>query len=143
MALRHAGLIICDMVMPRVIVLLLCLMLPGCAVNLYGKQSAGNGASTTTVASSVSAGASAGQAKFGASFGSPPPAGATGGQVGFSRGATAVLVLGLVIAEAAEFIGSQFHGTPPAARQSTASRASIADTCSCYGWKPQAVVPVE
>ncbi len=123
--------------------LLMCVMLPGCAVNLYGKQSAGNGASTTTVASSVNAGASAGQAKFSASFGSPPPAGSTGGQVGFSRGATAVLVLGLAIAETVEFIGSQFRGALPAARQSTAARASIADTCSCYGWQPQAAMPVE
>ena len=128
--------------MRKIAVLLMCLMLPGCAVNLYGKQSAGNGVSTTTVASSVNAGASAGQAKFGASFGSPPPPGAMGGQVGFSRGATAVLLLGLVIAETAEFIGSQFRGTPPAARQTT-PRASIADTCSCYGWKPEIAAPME
>lgn len=124
--------------------LLICLTLAGCAVNLHGRQSMAAGASTasTTTTSSISAGASAGQAKFSASFGSAPPPGASGGQIGFSRGAAAVLVLGLVIAETFEFLGSQFRGTPPA-RQTAAPRASIAETCSCYGWKPEDSAPAE
>jgi hypothetical protein len=125
------------------IVLLLCQVLPGCAVNLHGTQAAGNGASTTTLASSVNAGARAGQASVSASFGSSPPAGGAGGQIGFSRGAAAILLLGLVIAETVEFIGSQFSTQQTADRSSVVPRASIADTCSCYGWKPQAAAPLE
>lgn len=123
--------------------LLLCQALAGCAVNLHGNQTAGNGASTTTFASSVNAGAKAGQANFSASFGSPSPPGAVGGQVGFSRGTAAIVILGLVIAETVDFIGSQFSASRPAALTSVAPRASIADTCSCYGWKPQARAPLE
>lgn len=124
-----------------VVVLLLCQALAGCAINLHGSQSTGNGASTTTVASSVNAGA--GQAKFSAFFGSPPSTDGAGGQVGFSRGAAAILVLGLAIAEAAQFVAAQFRGPPPTILPSVPPRASIADTCSCYGWKPQAAVLVE
>lgn len=122
--------------------LLICLMLSGCAVNLHGRQSTGAGTSTTVTGSSFNAGASAGQARFGAAFGAPPPPGASGGQIGFSRGAAAVLLLGLAIAETFEFIGSQFRGTPPV-RQAAAPRASIAETCSCYGWKPEDSAPAE
>jgi hypothetical protein len=129
--------------------LLICLTLSGCAVNLHGRQSTGAGASIatgTTTTSSISAGASAGQAKFSASFGSAPPPGASGGQIGFSRGAAAVLLLGLVIAETVDFIGAPFrqtHGTTPAAQPTRAPRASIAETCSCYGWKPEGPAPAE
>lgn len=124
--------------------LLICLMLPGCAVNLHGRQATGAGTSTTVTGSSFSAGASAGQARFGAAFGSPPPQGASGGQIGFSRGAAAVLLVGLVIAETVDFIGAQFrqtHGAAPAAPPARAPRASIAETCSCYGWKPEHPAP--
>lgn len=117
-------------------------MLSGCAVNLHGRQSTGAGTSTTVTGSSFNAGASAGQARFGAAFGAPPPPGASGGQIGFSRGAAAVLLLGLAIAETFEFIGSQFRGTPPA-QQTVVPRASIAETCSCYGWKPEDSMPAE
>jgi hypothetical protein len=116
------------------------LLLPGCAVNLHGSQSGGAGASTVTTGSSLQATAGAGQARVGASFGSSPPAGAPGGQIGFSRGAAAVLIVGLVIAEAAEFLAAQFRGPSAPLRQPAS--ASIADTCSCYGWKPP-VEPVE
>jgi hypothetical protein len=124
------------------VALLLCQALAGCAINLHGTQTAANGASTTTLASSVNAGAGAGRANVGASFGSPQPAGASGGQVGFSRGAAVILVLGLAIAETVDFIGSQFSAQQPA-ELPVAPRASIADTCSCYGWKPQAAAPLE
>lgn len=126
--------------------LLIGLMLPGCAVNLHGRQSTSAGTSTTVTGSSFSAGASAGQAQFSAAFGSPPPQGAGGGQIGFSRGAAAVLLVGLVIAETVDFIGAQFrqtHGTTPAAQPARAPRASIAETCSCYGWKPEDPAPAE
>jgi hypothetical protein len=126
--------------------LLMGLMLSGCAVNLHGRQSAGAGTSATVTGSSFSAGASAGQAQFSAAFGSPPPQGATGAQIGFSRGAAAVLLLGLVIAETVDFIGSQLrqtHDALPAAQPARAPRASIAETCSCYGWKPEGPAPAE
>ena len=121
-------------------------MLPGCAVNLHGRQSASAGTSATVTGSSFNAGASAGQARFSAAFGAPPPQGASGGQIGFSRGAAAVLLLGLAIAETVDFIGAPFrqaHGTTPAAQPARAPRASIAETCSCYGWKPEDPAPAE
>lgn len=121
-------------------------MLPGCAVHLHGRQATGAGTSATVTGSSFNAGASAGQARFGAAFGPPPPQGASGGQISFSRGAAAVLLLGLVIAETVDFIGAQFrqtHGTAPAAPPARASRASIAETCSCYGWKPEGSAPAD
>jgi hypothetical protein len=57
--------------------------------------------------------------------------------VAFSRGASAVLVAVLVIAEAADVIGEWFRpAAPPAERLPT---GNISQTCSCYGWQPESM----
>ncbi len=109
-----------------------CLMLSGCFVVYSGYQSTSGGVTTTTTAAATTVSGSAGPARFGASFGAPPAPNASGGQVALSRGASAVLFLGLVIADAVNYLGARFGGAPQPAVQ----RASIAETCSCYGWKP-------
>jgi len=109
------------------IVLLICLALPGCYVKMYGNQSTGGGATTTTSSQVVAT------AKFyggAASFtsGQPVSPAAPGGQVALGRGGSAIIAVGLVFAEAVNYLGALFS-----ARQQTAPQAaSIADTCSCY-----------
>lgn len=110
-----------------------CLALSGCVVSLHGHQSTRGGATTTTSAA-TRAQASAGSARVGASFGTPAPHGAAGGRVAFSRGASAVIVLGLVVAETVNYLSAKLSGTPQAA--ASAPLRSIADTCSCYGYQP-------
>lgn len=117
---------------------LVLLLLPGCAISLHGRETSGGGASTAVTGSRVDASAGAGQARASASFGSPPPARAAGGQVTLSRGASAALVLGLVLAEAVDALGARWREVPPPRRP---PRASIADTCSCYGWQPPTAPP--
>lgn len=110
--------------------------LSGCAVTLHGQQTTGGGSTATTTGSSVQGGTRIGNARLGGSFGTPPAARATGGgQVTFSRGASAVLVLGLAIAGAAELVGDWFKPAP-AAREPLAP-GGISHTCSCYGWQPE------
>jgi uncharacterized Zn-binding protein involved in type VI secretion len=108
--------------------------LSGCAVTLHGQQTTGGGSTTTTTGSSVQGSTRIGNARLGGSFGAPPQA-TGGGQVTFSRGASAVLVLGLVIAGTAELIGSWFKPAP-AGREPLAP-GGISHTCSCYGWQPE------
>jgi hypothetical protein len=86
----------------------------------------------TTTAAATTVNASVRSARLGASFGTPPGRNATGGQVALPRGASAVLVLSLVIADTVNYLAARLGGAP----QSEAQRASIAKTCSCYGWKP-------
>ncbi len=104
--------------------------LPGCAVTLHGNQTTGGGTTAGTTGSSVQAGRQFGNARVGGSFGTPPPAHAAGGQVTFSRGASAVLVAGLVIAEAVDVIGAWFK--PAAPRIERLPAENISHTCSCY-----------
>lgn len=109
-------------------VLLTCLALPGCYVTTYGNQSVNGGATATAASSQVGATAkfSAGRASF--SSGQAVARGAPGGQVSFSRGGSAIVAVGLVVAETVHYLGALFGATPqPAARTD-----SIADTCSCY-----------
>lgn len=118
----------------RVSVLLpLCLVLSGCSVALHGNQATSGGATTTTTSAATSGQTSVGPARVSTSFGTPAPQGAAGGQVAFPRGASAVLLLGLVIAETVNYLGAKFSDAPPA---SSAPQRSIADTCSCYGYQP-------
>ncbi len=109
------------------IVLLICLALPGCYVKTYGYQSAGGG-TTTTSSSQVGATArfSGGTASF--SSGQPVSPAAPGGQVALGRGGSAIIAVGLVFAEAVNYLGALFSPRPQAAPQAR----SIADTCSCY-----------
>ena len=110
-----------------------CLALAGCSVALQGNQTMSGGATTTTTSAATSGQASIGPARVNASFGTPAPQGAAGGQVAFSRGASAMLVLGLVIAETVNYLGAKFSDAPPV---SSVPQRSIADTCSCYGYQP-------
>jgi hypothetical protein len=114
----------------RTLTVALCLALSGCAVALSGHESTGGGTTSTAVATHGQA--SIGSAKVGASFGTPAPAGSAGGQISVSRGASAVLILGLVIAEVANY----FSAPPDDVRRFALDpRRSIADTCSCYGYQ--------
>jgi len=110
-----------------------CLALSGCSVALYGNQTTSGGATATTTSAATTAQASAGPARVGASFGTPAPQGAAGGQVVFPRAASAVLLLGLVIAETVNYLGAKF-GEPSGSQ--AAPRHSISSTCSCYGYQP-------
>lgn len=110
--------------------------LSGCAVTLHGQQTTGGGSTATTTGGSVQGGTRIGNARLGGSFGTPSAARATGGgQVTFSRGASAVLVLGLAIAGAAELVGDWFK--PALVAREPLAPGGISHTCSCYGWQPE------
>jgi hypothetical protein len=111
-------------------------LLHGCAVTLHGQQTTGGAQSATSVGSSVRGGAHIGNARIGGSFGAPPPANAAGGQLSLSRGASAVLVLGVLIAGAVDEIGTWFR-TPAMPQAERLPGGPISQTCSCYGWRPE------
>lgn len=111
--------------------LVVSLALSGCTVALHGAETSGGGATGATTSAAVRAQAGGGSARFGASFGAPAPPGAAGGHATFSRGASAVLVIGLVVAEAIHYLKGR-----PAADPAGAPQRAIADTCSCYGYRP-------
>jgi|LNFM01.1.fsa_nt_gb hypothetical protein len=120
----------------RLALIVLLLLLHGCAVTLHGQQTTGGGQSASTMGSSVQGGTRIGNARIGGAFGAPPPANAAGGQISFSRGASAVLVLGVLIAGAVDEIGGWFRSSaaPQAGRL---PEEPISQTCSCYGWRPE------
>lgn len=121
--------------MARIAILtLLCLALPGCTVTLFGHQSAGGGAATTTTSSQVSGSAKFAGGQASISSGQPVSPNAQGGRVTFSRGASVLLILGLAIVDAVNYMSAKFGAKP----QSTPRTDSIADTCSCYGYTPPA-----
>ena len=127
--------------MNRLMLLIAILLLPGCAVTLHGQQTTGGGSTHTTTGSSVRASTQAGNARLSGSFGTPPAANAPGGQVSFSKGASAVLVLGMVIASATEVVGSLFSPAPVAPPREPLAPGGISHTCSCYGWSPASLTP--
>jgi outer membrane receptor protein involved in Fe transport len=122
--------------MRALILLSICLGLSGCATVLSGAQSTGGGVTTTTTSAATHIQASGGQAQFNGAFGTPPAPGASGNFLSLSRSSTAWLLLGLVIGDALNLFGSSVSGPPPSAPR----RDSIAETCSCYGWKPGSAV---
>lgn len=126
-------------IMARWIALVMALQLSGCAVTLHGHQTTGSGGTTTTTGSSVQGGTRIGNARIAGSFGNPPPANATGGQVTFSKGASAVLLLGVVIAGTAEVVREWLQPAPP--RREPLAPGGISHTCSCYGWQPELTPP--
>ena len=113
--------------------LLFLLPLSGCHTTMHGNQSVSGGASTTTTASAVSGSAGFGSGTIGFSSGTAPSPGAPGGQVVFGRGGSAVLILGIVIVDAVSHFASWLNAPKQPAN---VLPASIADTCSCYGYKP-------
>ena len=116
--------------MQRFLILLVLAVLPGCAVTLHGNQTTGGGSTATTTGSNVQAGKQFGNARVGGSFGIPPPAHAAGGQVRFSSGASAALVVALVIAGTVDTISDWMR--PAAPRMERLPAGNISQTCSCY-----------
>jgi hypothetical protein len=112
-------------------------LLSACTTALHGQQSSSGGAGTTTTGSFVAGSASAGGGRIAFSSGSAPAPGAAGGQAALGRGATAVLFLGLVVADTLDFLAARLGGATPAAAVEPLP-ASISHTCSCYGYKPEA-----
>lgn len=111
---------------------LLCVALSGCSVALYGNQSSGNGATLTTTSTHVSG--STHGSHFRVSFssgGHPVPPKASGGYVAASGSAAYVLVGIVALAD----FWNHFLGAPQAKPLPPGTR--IADTCSCYGYKPE------
>lgn len=121
--------------MDRWAALVLVMLCSGCAVTLHGHQTSGGGSTSTTVGSSVQGSTNIGNARISGSFGSPPAANAAGGQVTFSRGASAVLLLGAVVAGTAEVVREWLQPAPP--RRERLAPDGISHTCSCYGWQPE------
>jgi hypothetical protein len=108
------------------ILLLLPLALSGCFVKMSGLETTGGGSRTTTTSSQV-----AGTARFShgaASFSSGPRVSpsAPGGHVSLGKGASAVLIVGLVLADLVQYVAgtSGPKPLPPGEK--------IMDTCSCY-----------
>ena len=116
--------------MKRFLILLVLVALPGCAVTLHGNQTTGGGSTATSIGSSVQAGKQFGNARVGGSFGAPPPVNAAGGQVRFSSGTSALLVVGLVVAGTVDAISDWMR--PAAPRAERLSAGNISQTCSCY-----------
>ncbi|MBI2294610.1 MAG: hypothetical protein HYU76_00855 [Betaproteobacteria bacterium] len=111
--------------MRAVFAFVLCLPLTGCYVTLHGHQSTGGGVTTTTTSSTVTGSAKASGAKVSFSSGTPVSPSAPGGHVSLGKGASAVLVLGLVIADFVHYFGAK-----PATQAEP--REAISETCSCY-----------
>ncbi|OHE89574.1 MAG: hypothetical protein A3G75_13645 [Verrucomicrobia bacterium RIFCSPLOWO2_12_FULL_64_8] len=119
--------------MARITILtLLILALPGCTVTLFGHQSAGGGAAAATTSSQVSGSARVAGGRVSISSGQRVPANAQGGRVTLSRGASVLLILGLAIADTMNYMSAKFGVGPQTAPRTD----SIADTCSCNGYKP-------
>jgi hypothetical protein len=104
----------------------LSLSLSGCYVKLHGVESGGGGSHTATASAQT-----AGTAKFShgaASFSSGPRVSpsAPGGHASLGKGVSAVLIVGLVVADLVNHIvgPSQPRPLPPDER--------IMETCSCY-----------
>ena len=104
----------------------LSLSLPGCYAKLHGVETTSGGSRTTTTTAQT-----AGSVKFShgaASFSSGPRVSpnAQGGTVSLGRGGTAVLIVGVLLADLmSHIVGSpQPRPLPPGER--------IMDTCSCY-----------
>jgi hypothetical protein len=107
------------------IVVLTRLSLAGCYVKTVGGQTTGG---TTAISTQVGASAkfSAGRASF--VSGQPVSPAAPGGQISLGRSGGLIVAVGLVVAEAVQYVGDLFGpGSPAPARG-----GSIADTCSCY-----------
>lgn len=121
--------------MMRLILIAVVVLLSGCAVTLHGHQTIGSGGTTTTTGSSVQGGTRIGNARIAGSFGNRPAPNAAGGQVTLSRGASAVLLLGVVVAGTVEVVRDWLRPEP--ARREPLVPGGISHTCSCYGWEPE------
>lgn len=109
----------------------LCLSVAGCSFSLHGRQTVQNGQSVTVVGSQIQGAAAVGsQGRVAFSTGSPLPAGASGGQLTLSRGATALVVAGAIVSGMANALAAALA---PVTVRSTGPDGPIAPTCSCFG----------
>jgi hypothetical protein len=106
-------------------------VLPGCAVQLYGNQSAGPGTTAAATSSQVLASAASGNARVSFSSGQPVAPMAPGGQVRVTSGSGAAALAAVVgVAGLIDYMGggNRPKPLPPGTR--------ISHTCSCYGYQP-------
>ena len=108
------------------LLILLSLALPGCYVKMHAVETTGGGASAATTSSQV-----AGSAKFShgsarLSSGPRTAPGAPGGHVSLGKGASAVFIVGLVVADLFNYLAG------PAGTKPLLPDERIMDTCSCY-----------
>lgn len=106
--------------------MLLSLALPGCYVKMHGAQFSSGGTTTTAASSQVqgTAGFAGGRASF--SSGQVPPRGAQGGHLSLGKGASLVLITGIVLADFFNYLRGD--SGPRALPADT----KIMETCSCY-----------
>ena len=119
--------------MRTLVPVLLSLALSGCSVAMYGNQSTSGGSTTTIISTQVSG--SAQGSNYSISFssgGRPVSPKAPGGYVAASGNSAYVLIGVVGLAD----LWSYFRGEPRAKPLPPGTR--IADTCSCYGYKPVA-----
>ncbi|MGA0115387.1 MAG: hypothetical protein ACO3IW_07540 [Burkholderiales bacterium] len=121
--------------MMRFFLIAVVVLLSGCAVTLHGNQTSGGGTTATTTGSSVQGCTRIGNARIGGSFGSRPAPNTAGGQLTLSKGASAVLLLGVVIAGTVDVVRDWLQPEPP--RREPLSPDGISHTCSFYGWQPE------
>lgn len=114
--------------------LLMVALLCGCTVSLHGRETVDGNTVTRTTGTQIQGAARVGNGQLSTSFGSKPPAGAQGAQVTLSKGASAVLLVGLAISGTAEWIGERLRTAMT--RNNVQSAGPISHTCSCYGWTP-------
>ena len=112
---------------------LVCAALTGCSTQLYGNQSVTGGTSTTATASAARWSGSFANGQVAFSSGPVVAPSAPGGQATLGRGGSAALILGIVVVDALQQFAS-WLGAPK--QPANMLPASIADTCSCYGYKP-------
>lgn len=110
---------------------LLCLSITACSLSLHGRQTVQNGQSVTVVGSQIQGAAAVGsQGRVAFSAGSPPPAGASGGQLSLSRGAAALVIAGAIVSGMANAFAAALA---PATVRPAGPGVPIAPTCSCFG----------
>jgi hypothetical protein len=108
------------------ILMILPLALSGCFVKVSGLETTGGGSSITTTSTQVAGTArfSHGAASF--SSGSRVSPSAPGGQATLGRGASGVLIVGLVFADLWNYLVGPSQPRPQSPDE------KIMDTCSCY-----------
>lgn len=112
-------------------IFLLCVPLAGCSVAMYGNQSTTGGTTLTTTSSHVSGSAQGTHYKVSLSSGGHPVSPkAPGGYVAVSGSSAYALVGVVVLAD----LWNTFRGEPQVKPLPPGTR--IADTCSCYGYRP-------
>lgn len=120
LGLPHAGTI------ARIALVGVCTAFSGCFVKVHGVESTGGGTATTTTSGQVAGSARFSNGAFAFSSGPRVSPAAPGGQVSLGKGGSAVLIVGLVLADLVHYIAGEPgpKPLPPGER--------IMDTCSCY-----------